>query len=113
MAVLYFAAGINHFIMPEFYMRMIPPYVPFAHAAVVMSGIAEIALAIFLCMPQYRRWAAWGIIFLLVAVFPANLYMALHYEKFSIPALAAYARLPLQLVLIGWAYVYTRKQTPL
>jgi uncharacterized membrane protein len=109
MGLLYIAAGINHFINPEFYLKLMPPYLPLHYEAVMVSGIAEVVLGFLLFLPTFRRWAAWGIIILLIVIFPANIHMALHYEDFHVSALIAYARLPLQLVLIAWAYVYAKR----
>jgi uncharacterized membrane protein len=111
MAGLYVLAGLNHFREPEFYLKMMPPYLP-AHAALVfLSGVAEVGLAAALLVPPLRPWAAWGLIALLIAVFPANLHVAIY----NIALLGAegagwinWARLPLQLVLIAWAWCYTK-----
>lgn len=108
MALLYLVAGINHFVMPEFYLRIMPPYIPEHHLMVILSGVAEIVLGLMLVVPQCTRIAAWGIIVLLIAIFPANLHMALHYEDFAISPWIGYGRLPLQLVLLYWAWRYTR-----
>src|SRR5476651_1073340 len=94
-ALFFVGAGINHFLRTTFYLRMMPPYVPFHHASVYVSGIAEITLGLLLLIPATSVLAAWGIIALLVAVFPANLQMALHPETFPefTPA-ALWLRLP-------------------
>lgn len=108
-ALLFIAAGGNHFRRPAFYERMIPPALPSPSLLVAVSGIAEIALGILLLVPRTRRLAAWGIITLLVAVFPANIQMATHADQFpQFSRTALLVRLPLQLVLIGWAWFYTR-----
>ena len=107
--LLYVAAGINHFAHQALYLSIMPPYLPFHLALVIISGIAEIALGILLLIPQTSRLAAWGLITLLVAVFPANLHMALHPEIYpTLPVIGLWLRLPLQAVLIWWAYWYTR-----
>ena len=81
-----------------------PPYLPWHFFLVEVSGVCEIALGLLLLVPLCTRWAAWGLIALLVAVFPANLHMAVHPELYpEIPAAALWARLPLQAVLIAWA----------
>ncbi len=90
-----------------------PPYLPWHLFLVEVSGVCEIALGLLLLVPLCTRWAAWGLIALLVAVFPANLHMAVHPELYpEIPAAALWARLPLQAVLIAWACVYTRPEPP-
>jgi len=106
--VLFVAAGANHFVNPKFYLDIMPPYLPWHSALVIVSGIAEVVLGIGLLIPQTSVFAAWGLILLLIAVFPANLHMAMNPELFpSIPAFALWLRLPLQGVLILWAYWYT------
>src|SRR5262245_1245161 len=104
-------AGINHFRVPETYLGMMPDALP-AHAALVsISGVAEICGGLGLILPATRRLAAWGIIALLIAVFPANLNMAINHlplGSWPAPAWALWARLPLQLVGIAWAYWFTR-----
>lgn len=107
--VLFVAAGANHFINPKFYESIMPPYLPWPYQLVILSGIAEIALAIGLLIPQTSQYAAWGLILLLIAVFPANIHMATHQELYpNVPAIVHWIRLPLQAVLILWAYWYTR-----
>jgi uncharacterized membrane protein len=101
--------GLNHFINPEFYLRMMPPYLPWHNFLNYLSGFFEVALGLLLFVPKYTRLAAWGLIALLVAVFPANVHMALHPQLFpDIPPAALWLRLPLQAVLITWAYWLTR-----
>ncbi|WP_010571836.1 DoxX family protein [Leptospira broomii] len=107
MATLYTMAGILHFVIPKFYLRIMPPWIPYHKLIVQLSGIAEILLGLGLFFPQTRSVAAWGIILLLIAVFPANVY---HYQsrtKRDPPTPLLILRLPLQLVLIYWAYIYT------
>lgn len=104
MAAFYLAAGVNHFVNPEFYVAIMPPYLPWHLELVWLSGVAEIALAPLIVWPRSRRLAGWGVIALLIAVFPANLHMALHPADFDVPEWGLYVRLPLQLVLVAWAY---------
>lgn len=109
--LLYIVAGINHFAVSEFYMRIMPDYIPreLHWPAVVVSGIAEIALGILLLFPSTSRLAAWGLIALLIAVFPANIYVYQHQELFpSVSPTLHLARLWFQGVLIAWAFWYTR-----
>lgn len=110
MSLLYAGAGINHFLNPEVYRRIMPPWIP-AHAELVaLSGVAELVLALLLLPLRTRRWAAWGIILLLLAVFPANIQMALDWHRENhAHQWIAWARLPLQIVLIGWAWIYTKQ----
>jgi len=103
-------AGMNHFINPGFYLRMMPPFLPAPLFLIYLSGVFEIALGVLLLVPRFSRFAAFGLIALLITVFPANIYMTLHPQLFSeFSPTALYARLPLQLLLIGWAYWYTKK----
>ena len=91
---------------------MMPPYVPFHLAMVQLSGVAELALGLLLLIPRTAPLAAWGLIALLVAVFPANLQMALHPETFpEFNPVTLWLRLPLQPVMIAWAYWYTGSNT--
>ena len=98
-------AGALHFVMPRVYRRMMPPYIPAPMAMVYASGVAEIAGGAGLMVPDRRRVAGWWLIATLIAVFPANLHMALHSEDYrELPggAPALWARLPLQAVFIAW-----------
>ncbi len=102
--------GITHFLKPEQYARIVPPIFP-PFASVYVSGLFEIIGGIGLMIPLFRVAAAWGLIALFIAVFPANIYMALHNIKLEgIPQnqLLYWARLPLQAVLIAWAWWYTK-----
>lgn len=108
MGLAYVAAGVNHFLNPEFYVAIMPPYLPWHLELVWLSGLAEILLGVGVLIPRTRVLSAWGIIALLIAVFPANLHMALHPEDFDVPAAGLYVRLPLQALLILWAWWYTR-----
>ncbi|WP_345253016.1 DoxX family protein [Flaviaesturariibacter amylovorans] len=113
MALLYIAAGVNHFVHPAFYLAIMPPWLPAHGALVAASGVAEIVLGILLLVPRTRRFAAWGIIVLLVAVFPANVQMAVNYVELQHPKLwLALLRLPVQGLLIWWAWLYTRRKRP-
>ncbi|UFH55031.1 MauE/DoxX family redox-associated membrane protein [Spirosoma sp. KNUC1025] len=106
-AVVYIAAGFNHFINPKTYLAIMPPYVPAHHLMVTLSGLAEIILGVGLLFPATRSLSAWGLILLLVAVFPANVYMVTSNRFRHFPAWIRWARLPLQGVLIWWAYQFT------
>ena len=106
-AFVYIAAGFNHFINPKMYVAIMPPYVPAHSLMVVLSGIAEIVLGVGLLFPATRSLCAWGLILLLIAVFPANVYMATSNRFRKLPVWLRWARLPLQGILIWWAYQYT------
>jgi uncharacterized membrane protein len=110
LAVCIIIVGITHFIRPEQYARIVPPPFP-PLTSVYVSGFFEILGGIGLMIPLVSVAAAWGLISLFIAVFPANIYMTLHNIPVEgIPhSQALYiARLPFQAVLIAWAYWYTR-----
>ena len=106
-ALVYVVAGLNHFINPKMYLAIMPPYVPAHQLMVNLSGIAEVVLGLGLLFPATRSLSAWGLILLLIAIFPANVYMATADRFHDISGLIRWGRLPLQGVLIWWAYRYT------
>lgn len=109
LAFAFVAAGTNHFVNPDFFVAIMPPYLPAHLELVYLSGVVEIAGGIGVLIPALRSLAGWGLVALLVAIFPANLHMALHPELFSdATPFALYSRLPIQILLIGWAYWATR-----
>ncbi|WP_273835974.1 hypothetical protein [Halococcus sp. PRR34] len=116
MGVFYAAAGVMHFVAPKVYARIVPPRFPKPVALVYLSGIAEIVLGIGVLLRRTRQRSAWGLIALLIAVFPANVHMATSDVATDaapdwaegITRAAMWARLPLQGVLILWAWWYTR-----
>ena len=109
MAVAYIGAGFNHLVNPAFYVAIIPPGLPNPEWLNLLSGLAEIVLGVFLLEPRTRVFAAWGIIALLIAVFPANLYVVTDTDGGGVGA--GWVRLPLQAVLIAWAWWYTRPES--
>jgi uncharacterized membrane protein len=104
LAALFVGAGLLHLLHPETYLRIMPPALPAPRLLVVLSGVAEIAGGLGLLLPATRRWAAWGLLVLLLAVFPANIYMLQIHEQLHIPAWVAWARLPLQPLLMWWVW---------
>ncbi len=116
MGLFYVVAGITHFTTPGFFRQIVPPYLPAPALLVAVSGVAEITLGALVMLPATRRLAAWGIIALLIAVFPANIHQAMANPTLvDAPAwmgqpsqAALYGRLPLQFVLMYWAWRYTR-----
>lgn len=105
LGMVFILAGANHFRVPDLYVSMIPPYLPRPEALNAISGAAEILGGLGVLVPMVRRPAARGLIALLIAVFPANLHMALHgWPQMNPPAWALWARLPFQLVFIAWVY---------
>ncbi|MCD8489523.1 MAG: DoxX family protein [Desertifilum sp.] len=110
LAVAIIIVGITHFLRPEQYARIVPPPYP-PLASVYLSGFFEILGGIGLALPFVSVAAAWGLIALFIAVFPANIYMTLHnipVEGIPHSQLLYVIRLPFQIVLIAWAYWYTR-----
>lgn len=108
-SLLYILAGLNHFRKPGPYVSIMPHWIPWHPELIVFSGIMEIVLGIGLLIPATRNAAAAGIILLLIAVFPANIQMAIDYFCSGHPGKwLTIIRLPVQLVLIYWAWRYTR-----
>ena len=111
MGAFYILAGLMHFVSPAAYLPLMPPWLPAHRALILLSGVAEVVLGALVLVPATRRLAAWGLILLLIAIFPANLHVALH----NVPLFGAteglgvwnWVRLPFQLVLILWAWWYT------
>lgn len=109
MAFFYAYAGVSHFTNPRFFEVIVPPPLP-ARPVVHISGIAEILLGLALLIPGLRRLAAWGVMALLVAVYPANIYQALTPSaQMGQPLWVFIVRLPLQFVLLAWAYSHTKE----
>jgi uncharacterized membrane protein len=112
MAVFYIIAGVNHFISPDFYKKIMPPWLPWHYPLIYFSGVCEIVFGILLLFKQTRKQAAWAIIVLLVAVFPANIQMMLNYYHQQSPYLwIAILRLPLQPLLMWWAYQFAKNRS--
>lgn len=108
--LFFVAAGANHFFNPRFYLAIMPPYLPWHGALVFVSGVAEVLLGAMLCSRRTQRLAAWGLIMLLIAIFPANIHMALNPDRYpGIPSIALWLRLPLQFVMMAMAWSYTRR----
>ena len=112
LSALFIGSGLVHLIRPDVYMPMMPPYLPWHRALILISGAAEVGLGLAVLVPSLRQAAAWGLILLLIAIFPANLHIALNNvplfgntEGFGI---WNWVRLPFQAVLIAWAWWYTR-----
>ena len=107
-------AGFNHFRDPEFYLPMMPPYIPAHEFMLMLSGITEIVAAILLAVPKTSRIGAWFIIAHLVIFFTVHIYMLQETNgKFeSIPTIGLILRIVMQFVFIGWAWLYTRAPKP-
>jgi len=108
LAMLMLFAGVMHFVSPGFFLKIMPPYLPLHLELVYLSGVFEIGLGICLLIPRFSRFAAWGIIALLIVVFPANVYLYQHQEIVPASRTVHFIRLLFQGVLILIAYWQTR-----
>jgi uncharacterized membrane protein len=109
MSVFYVSVGISHFTNPFLYLQIIPPVLPYKLALVYISGFFEILFGTMLIYKKTRFLAGWGLIILLVAVYPANIYLAqTNGVAMDISATIAWARLPIQFIFIGIAYWHSK-----
>ncbi len=112
LAIAMMVVGALHFLRPKPFVRIVPSYLPAPLLLVYVSGFFEILGGVALLIPETRSWAAWGLIALYIAVFPANVYMLTHNISLDpdkpIPRWALWLRLPFQFVFIAWAYWLTR-----
>ena len=115
LAAAMIAVGVAHFVAPAGFVKIVPAWLPSAYALVLISGAFEIALGAGLLVARTRRLAGLGLVALYVAVFPANLYMATHQiqpAQATLPVWAFWARLPLQLAFIAWAWWVSHERWP-
>jgi uncharacterized membrane protein len=120
LALFMITAGVLHFVVDHLFAQIVPPFLPGAYPIVWISGVFEILLGLLLLVPRYRRLASLGLVALFVAVFPANIYMAVaNVQIQGLPAgmqqpseLALWLRLPLQFALMAWAYWAGRDGRP-
>ena len=113
LGVFYIGAGIAHFVNPEAYLPIMPDYLPAHIVLIYVSGVAEVLGGVGVLVPKTRRAAAWGLVALLLAVWPANIHMAVE----NVPLFGAeegagalnWVRVAFQPVLIAWAWWYTRR----
>ena len=111
LAIVFVLAGIYHFVNPAIYLRIMPPYLPAHLLLIYLSGFFQIVLGVLLVVPKLTRRAAWGVVGLLIAVFPANIFMAMNTELFpEINPILIWLRLPLQFVMMAWAYWFTSEK---
>lgn len=109
LAAFFINVGVDHFVNPDFYLNIMPPSFPLHAEAVYISGFFEVVGGIFLLIPRLRKIAGWGLVALLIAVYPANIYMAITPQAFpDIPVTLLYVRLAFQFVFFYWAYSVTR-----
>lgn len=112
MSLLYITVGVKHFINPDFFVTIVPPIISWKEEAVLVSGFIEVLLGILLLFNQTRKLAAWGIILLLIAVLPANIYLYLSEiprEMLSISKSQALFRIPFQIPLIIISYWHSKE----
>lgn len=105
----FIGAGVMHFATLEFFVRIVPPYLPWPEVLVAISGVVEVAFGALVFVPRYASLAGWGLVALLVTVFPANVHMALNPEAFpQFSPAVLWGRLPFQFILMAWAFWSTR-----
>ena len=108
MGLLYVVAGMNHFHKPKMYVRIMPPYIPAHNSMVMLTGIAEMILGFMVMNKNTQVVAAWGILIMLLFYIPIHIYMLQNKKAaMKIPKWILILRIPLQLALIYWAYLYT------
>ena len=109
MSAFYILNGANHFLSTEVYLYIMPPYIPFHLGLVYLSGVIEIFLGALLLAKKSRKLASYGIILLLIAIFPANIYhLTSAGAELGTYPWVLWARLPFQILFIAWAYWHTR-----
>lgn len=110
MSVFYISIGIYHFTSPDWFVQIVPPYMSYEYELVYISGFFEIILgALLLCFPQFKRVVRWGLILLLIAVYPANIYLAqTNGAAMDTTPLIAWGRLPIQFIFIYLAFWHTK-----
>ena len=108
LAIFMIVAGTMHSVNPDFFLKIVPPDLPLHKELVLVSGVSEILLGVLLLIPKISHLAARGIIALLIAVFPANIYLFQNQDLMPASPLVHFLRLPLQGVFILWAYWHTR-----
>jgi len=109
LAAFFIYTGVDHFVNPDFYLSIMPPAFPLHSEAVYISGFFEVLGGICVLIPRLRKLAGWGLVALLVAVYPANIYMAITPEAFpDLPVALLYVRLPFQFIFLYWAYSVTQ-----
>ncbi len=113
LAAFFVIAGVLHFLKPAFYLQIMPPYLPGPLVLVYLSGACEIVGGCAVLWAATRRWAGLALIVLLIAVFPANIQMAVHPEPLAgwdVPLWLLWLRLPMQGVLIAWVWWVSNSQ---
>ena len=112
MSIFYVRIGVHHFLDPEYFLNIMPPFLPYHLELVYISGFFEILLGLILIFPKYRFYASWGLIILLIVVFPANIYLAqseIAQQGLNVSKEVAIWRLPFQALFFGLAYWHSKK----
>jgi uncharacterized membrane protein len=107
-AASFILAGFNHFRDPDFYLRIMPPYLPWPSALHLTAGVFEVVLGVMLLVPRFQKLAAWGLIALLVAFFSVHIHMVVHHDQYEVRLRLLWIRLLLQFVLIALAWWFTK-----
>ena len=114
LVAFFVGGGIYHFFNADFYLNIMPEFLPLHSELVFLSGVTEIVAGLMLATPRISKWGAWFIIAHLLVFFIVHIDMIVHADRFpEIPLAALYLRIPIQFVLIGWAYWFTRGAVPL
>ena len=109
LSLLFINIGIDHFVNPDFYRNIMPAYLPMHTEAIYISGFFEILGGVAILFPKLRSMAGWGLVLLLIVVFPVNIHMAVNPNLFpDIPLSFLYIRLVLQFIIIYWTYFATQ-----
>lgn len=109
LTIYFITIGIKHFTDTPFFVGIMPPFIPWKLELVYISGVLEIVLGALLLIPRFTRLAAWGMVVMMVVIFPANIHMAIDPGAYPhISPTLLYLRLPIQALFIVWAYLFTR-----
>tara|TARA_B100000029_G_scaffold481159_1_gene529949 strand:- start:871 stop:1236 length:366 start_codon:yes stop_codon:yes gene_type:complete len=109
MSIFYVNVGVKHFVDPDWFMQIMPPYLPYHKELVYISGMFEILFGLMLIIQRTRLYAGYGLILLLIAVFPANIYLAqTNGSAMNISPEIAWGRLPFQALFISFAYMHSK-----
>jgi uncharacterized membrane protein len=106
-AASFILAGFNHFRIPDFYMRIMPPYLPWHSALHLTAGVFEIVLGVMLLIHRFQKLAAWGLVALLMAFFSVHIHMIVHHDQYEVGLNLLWIRFFLQFVLIALAWWFT------
>jgi uncharacterized membrane protein len=113
MAAFYVFGGVNHFVRPDFYLSLMPPYLPLHAEMVALTGVIEIVLGVMVAIPRTASLAAWGIILMLIAFLPVHVHMLVNNHLYpEAPTSVLWLRFPIQALFILWAYWYTEPRRP-